>query len=142
MTNAHLSAFWDPHKDTAYPPISPTPYASLWYFDLGKQIRVVQVSSKLSLMGAGFRKGVVFRAPESSEGNSLTHAGHLMRAGMTGRACTAERACGFTRMQDPAYQLPDLKNKRKLSKSVSVTQSFYLEQQKRKKDEWPSLLFW
>lgn len=27
MTNTHLTAFWDLHKDTASPPASPTPYA-------------------------------------------------------------------------------------------------------------------
>ena len=56
-------------------------------------------------MTTGLRKGVIFRAPESSESKALTfaRAGHFMRARMTGRTCMAERACGLTGMQDPAY---------------------------------------
>lgn len=87
-------------------------------------------------MTTGLGKGVIFRAPESSESNAVTvtHAGHFTRARMTGRACMAERARGFTGMQDPAYRPPELNNRRKPSTSLSVTQSFHLEQG-REKDE-------
>lgn len=89
----------------------------------------------------------MFRAPESSEGNALTfpHAGRFTRAGMTASACMAERARGFTGVRDPAYRLLELKNRRKLCKSLAVMSSFYLEQKREKGEQergWPSTLFW
>lgn len=46
MTNTHLGASWDPHKDTVFPRTSSTLYAVHMGFCLGKGIGVVQVSSK------------------------------------------------------------------------------------------------
>lgn len=66
--------------------------------------------SKHSLMTTRLRGDVIFRAPQNSP-LTFTHAGYF-------RPEVAETACGFTRIQGAAEPLLEVKNKRKLSKSV------------------------